>query len=203
MRPIISIIFFAALASTAAAQTEQFNKPDAAALINADFIAQTRKWLNTDIVDISIGAQNKRYADISQADIDALDKQWRAEREAQDQPLIAATLSNPLSVYLSRIQARSLGLYPEIFVMDVKGLNVGQSSITSDYWQGDEDKYQKTFAVAKDAIFIDEPEWDDDLKIWRVQLNMTLTDPSGANAIGAATVEVNLTELQRRKPFGS
>ncbi len=65
-------------------------------------------------------------------------------------------MSSPLSVYLARIQGKSLGLYAEVFVMDKTGLNVGQSSVTSDFWQGDEDKYQKTFAVADDALFIDE-----------------------------------------------
>jgi hypothetical protein len=82
--------------------------------------------------------------------------------------------------------------------MDQNGLNVGQSSITKDFWQGDEAKFQKTFQVSKDAIFIDDPEWDDEAKIWRAQVNFTLTDPSGATPIGAATVELNLTELARR-----
>jgi len=122
----------------------------------------------------------------------------RAEREIDDKPLISETLSAPLSVYLLRIQADNLGLFTEIFVMDSNGLNVGQSAITSDYWQGDEAKFQKTFPKASNAVFIDEPEWDEDRKIWRAQLNLTLADQESNEAIGAATVEVNLTELQRR-----
>ena len=82
--------------------------------------------------------------------------------------------------------------------MDAKGLNVGQSSITGDYWQGDEAKYQKTFPTGADAVFIDDPEWDDERKIWISQLNLTLADEDGKTPIGVATVEVNLTELMRR-----
>ena len=178
-------------------------KPDVNALIKPDDIVLMRKAIETEIVRVSVNAQNERYANLAQDAIDSLDQQWRKEREASDKPLIAATLSNPLSVYLARIQGRSLGLYAEIFVMDKNGLNVGQSSITSDFWQGDEGKFQKTFDVGKDAVFIDEPEWDDDNKIWRGQVNFTLTDADGQTPIGAVTMEVNLTELQRKRATGS
>ena len=160
-----------------------------------------RQWIETDIVRISVEAQNNRLQKLSQDKIDALDKQWRAERESDDKPLIAATLSNPLSTYLTRLQGKSLGLYAEIFVMDQNGLNVGQSSITSDFWQGDEAKFQKTYDVSGDALFIDEPEWDDENKIWRGQVSFTLTEAE--KPIGAVTMEVNLTELQRRSSPGA
>ena len=156
-------------------------------------------WLNKEIVAMSINAHNDQYGGLNEQEIIALDNKWRAEAEADDKPLIAATLSSPLSVYLSRMQGQSVGLFVEIFVMDNKGLNVGQSSVTSDFWQGDEAKFQKTFEVGPDAIFIDEPEWDDNFNIWRAQLNKSLTDPATGKLIGAATIEVNLTEWSRRQ----
>ena len=110
-------------------------------------------------------------------------------------------LTSPLSSYLTRVQAASLGLFSEIFVMDSVGLNVGQSATTSDYWQGDEAKFQKTYPVGPDAVFIDEAEFNEETGTWRAQVNLTVTDPEG-NSIGAATVELNLTELQRRKLLG-
>ena len=188
----------AILVATALPGIAETPKPNPHQLINAQAIDEIRKWTDTEIVRVAVNAQNARIGDIDQAEIDRLDKQWRAEREADDKPLIAATLSNPLSVYLSRMQGKSVGLYTEIFVMDHNGLNVGQSSITSDFWQGDEDKFQKTFQVAKDAVFIDEPEWDDEFKIWRGQVNFTLTDEKGESPIGAVTVEMSLSELERR-----
>lgn len=96
------------------------------------------------------------------------------------------------------VQAGALGLFTEIFVVDANGLNVGQSAITGDYWQGDEAKFQNTFPNGPDAVFIDEAEWDEDRRIWRAQLNLSIPSEDGTRAIGAATVEVNLTELQRR-----
>lgn len=188
-----------ALSHTAAAAEPV--KPDIQKLVTSDVITQMRTWIENDIVRISIGTQNSRLLKLDQAAIDKLDQQWVGERESTEKPLIAATLSNPLSVYLARMQGRSLGLYAEIFIMDQNGLNVGQSSITSDFWQGDEGKFLKTYPVAPNAVFIDEPEFDDEMKVWRGQVNFTVTDSAG-KAIGAATVELNLTELARRVESG-
>lgn len=199
-RNLLAAALAVALGHAAHAQPSQ---PDAASLIDAKLMQEISDWINTDIVRVSIIAQNKRYDQLAEASIAALDSQWTQERENPDKPLIAATLSNPLSVYLSRMQGKSLGLYPEIFVMDQNGLNVGQSSITSDFWQGDEDKFLKTFKVSGDAIFIDEAEYDSEFGTWRTQVSMTVNDVDGGKSIGAVTVELNLTELERRAASGT
>jgi len=170
-------------------------------LITDQVVQSIRSWINVPVVRMSIVAKNTSLHGIDQNKIDDLDAQWRREREQTDQPLITEILSSPLSGYLTRIQANSLGLYSEIFVMDAQGLNVGQSSITSDYWQGDEAKFQKTYTVGPREIFVDEAEYNEETGTWRAQLNMTLTDEEGQK-IGAATVELNLTELERRSSEG-
>ncbi|WP_316980312.1 hypothetical protein [Shumkonia mesophila] len=191
---IAGLLALASLSGTVAA----FDPKAAVALIDDAMIKEIHGWLDAPVVRISVEAQNKRHATLSQARIDELDKQWVAERKNEEQPLIAATLSSPLSNYLTQIQAASDGLYTEIFVMDFKGLNVGQSSISSDYWQGDEGKFQKTFPVGPGAVFVDKAGLDEDTKTWRAQVNLTVVDAAG-KAIGAITVEVNLTELDRRR----
>lgn len=198
MPKLFSLLLAATCLSTAPLLAAE-PKPDAAVLITPEIRAEIGRWIDQEIVRLSIRTQNERYGSLTQTEIDALDKQWRSEREAADKPLIAAKLSNPLSIYLSRMQGRSLGLFAEIFVMDNKGLNVGQSSITSDFWQGDEAKFQKTYPAGAGAVFVDEPEWDEAYQVWRVQLNMTIADKDGSTPIGAATIELNLTELARRQ----
>jgi hypothetical protein len=167
-------------------------------LINKAVIQEITDFINTDIVRLSLKNQNIKYNNLSQADIDALDKKWRGETKSDEKPLISAVLSNPLSSYLTRIQAHSIGLYSEMFVMDKNGLNVGQSNVSSDFWQGDEAKFQKTFGKGKGAVFIDEPEYDDKLGIWRVQVNLAISSADNSAVIGAVTVEMNLSELERR-----
>ncbi len=163
-------------------------------------LEQIRSWTASPVVLLTLEASNKRHTGLTEESILTLDKQWRAERKTDDQPLITAVLASPLSGYLTAIQAASLGLYTEIFVMDNKGLNAGQSAITSDYWQGDEAKFQKTFPLGPTAIFIDKPEVSDGTGTENVQVNMSITD--GTQAVGTVTVEVNLTELRRRQAAG-
>jgi hypothetical protein len=172
--------------------------PDAEKLVMGGIAKDIRTFLSSPIVALSIGAQNEHHKNIDMAEIEKLDKQWVEERKVADKPLIAATLTSPLSIYLLRVQAGSLGLYSEIFVADAKGLNVGQSSVTSDYWQGDEAKYRKTFPLGPDAVFLDKPEFHKETGTWRAQLNLTIADPHSKVPIGIATVEVNLTEAMRR-----
>ncbi len=172
--------------------------PPDMAIIDDEAVGEIRKWLANPVVEISIKAQNRKYNSMSQDEVDRLDKEWRAETKAADQPLIAAILSSPLSNYLTQIQAASGGLFTELFIMDAKGLNVGQSAITSDFWQGDEGKYQKTFPNGASAVFVDEPEFHDGTKTWRAQVNLSIADAT-SQTIGVVTVEYNLTELARRR----
>ena len=176
--------------------------PVSTSIITPEFVNELRQQLVQPVTILSVHASNKRHAGVQQAEIDALDNAWKTEAKSDDQPLIAEILSSPLSSYLLYTQAKSAGLFTEVFVMDKFGLNVGQSSVTSDYWQGDEDKFQKTFQVGPDAVFIDEPEYHDETRTWRVQVNLTIVDPSSKAAVGAATAEINLTELQRRLQTG-
>lgn len=170
-------------------------------LLTDAFVSGLKEWLDVPVVRMTLESRNETNANLVQADIDRLDQQWVKETGSDDQPIITAVLNSPLSTYLLRVQAGSGGLYPEIFVMDAKGLNAGQSSITTDYWQGDEAKFQKTYDVGDGVVFIDEPEYNDATDTWRAQVNMTLSDEKGQR-IGAATVEINLTELARRRKAG-
>lgn len=167
--------------------------------VDAKLVEQVRGYLASDIVQMSVTDQNRRYADRTQDEIDELDAKWRDETQAKAKPLISANLSNPLSAYLTRLQAHSNGLFTEIFVMDDKGLNVGQSTISSDYWQGDEDKWLKTYSAGAGSVFVDAPEYDEGLRAWVVQLNVSVDDKETRAAIGAATFQVNLSEMQRRR----
>lgn len=170
-------------------------------IITKEDVKDILAFANTDIVMLSVENQNRKLGTMDQERIDKLDQQWRTETKSDLQPLIAATLTNPLSSYLTRVQAHSRGLYTEIFVMDFHGLNVGQSNITSDMWQGDEAKFQKTFSKGVNAIFIDDAEYNHNIGAWVAQVSFSLTNAANV-LVGAMTVEVNLTELSRRKQLG-
>ncbi len=195
-----AFLFGSMTGSHALAQSDSSSAPDKS-LITPQMVKDLRELVSQPVVIASVKARNESRNNLSQADIDALDKAWREERGSQGpQPYIAAALGSPVSTYLLRRQAGSKGLYNELFVMDKNGLNVGQSSITSDFWQGDEAKFQKTFPMGAGAVFIDEPEYVSETGTWVVQVNLTLDD--NGTPIGSSTIEINLTELQRRSALG-
>jgi len=153
------------------------------------------KWLYNPLTIDGIKAQNSKTRDMSEAEIIKLDNQWREEVDASSQPLITEVLSSPLSAYLKQVKANSQGLFTEIFVMDAKGINVGQSDVTSDYWQGDEAKWQKTFPEGPKAIHVGEIDLDESTQQFQSQLSVSIVDPASGSVIGAITVGINLDEL--------
>lgn len=161
-----------------------------------DLVASQLRALTDDEMTVeAIKAQNLTHAALSQADIDRLDQQWRSESATSEQPLIRQTLANALSHRLQQIAQDADGLYTEVIVMDNRGLNVGVSSVTSDYWQGDEDKWTKTFQVGPDAIFVDEIEKDESTQQLQSQVSFSIVDPATGDVIGAITFGINLDLL--------
>ncbi|WP_370321867.1 hypothetical protein [Oricola sp.] len=157
--------------------------------------ANIKTWVSDKTVIEAIKAQNAKNASLAQSDIDALDQKWRAGVDGGDMAMIDEVLANPLSDFLRDKQMASNGVITEIFVTDDKGLNVGQSDVTSDYWQGDEAKWQKTYGTGDAAaIFVDEAEKDESTQMLQSQVSMTIADESGA-PIGAITVGINLNAL--------
>lgn len=153
-------------------------------------------WAHKPQVIAAIKAQNKQHAQLTQGDIDRLDKQWRQETKTSKRPMIDKTLGNSLSAYLKQVKTDGKGMYTEIFVMDNKGLNVGQSDATSDYWQGDEAKWKKTYLVGPDALFIDKVKYDESTQEFQVQANLSITDPATKKVVGAVTVGIRMSGLE-------
>lgn len=147
-------------------------------------------WVNNPEIIDAIKAQNTKHASLSQSDIDALDKKWRAG----DNALIGGILQNDLSKFLKDIHQKGAGLYTEIFIMDNKGLNVGQSDKTSDYWQGDEAKWKETYLKGAGAIHISDVEKDESSQTYQLQISLPIVD--GEQVIGAATIGVNAEMLE-------
>ena len=139
----------------------------------------------------AVNAQNTQTAGSSEVQILEWDTQWRAEVGQASQPLISEVMGRDLSGFLSEQVAASGGRITEIFVMDALGLNVAASSVTSDYWQGDEAKYKKSFGVGAGAVFVDAVEFDESAQTYQGQISISLTDPATGAVVGAMTIGLN------------
>ncbi|OIN85194.1 MAG: hypothetical protein AUJ12_10030 [Alphaproteobacteria bacterium CG1_02_46_17] len=142
-------------------------------------------WATAPTVISAIKAQNEQTADYDQAKIDELDKKWQSD----DATIIDPVINNDLSKELKSVVDTSNSYFAEIFVMDAKGLNVGTSAKTSDYWQGDEAKWQKTFQVGAGSVDIGDVKFDESSQSYTRQLSFPVMD--GETPIGAVTVSIN------------
>lgn len=181
----VSIVFFTGLAWPAVASDLE---PGLRKLAET----QVSAWISDPVLRDAVEAQNDRTRGLTQAEIDDLDRTWRDQIDAEG-GLIAEVLGNPLSRYLSDVKATGKGQYTEIFVTDAIGLNVGQSDLTSDYWQGDEAKWK----VPNDShdIHIGEVEFDESSQTYQVQLSVPIM--KGEQMIGTLTVGVDAERLSQ------
>jgi len=134
-----------------------------------------------------IEQKNRDNADLTDADIAARDAAWRAG----DAEILDPVLDNILSKRLAEIAEAAGGQFAEIVVMDDKGRNVAVSTATDDYWQGDEDKFTKTFALEGDDTYYSGDVFFDE---FRGILAQQLAKPikRRGRRIGALSFEVNI-----------
>ena len=121
----------------------------------------------------------------SRQTIEARDREWSANPSS---PLRKALTTSPCANRL-RERIKIDPLVVEAILMDEKGANVCVSRETSDYWQGDEDKWQKTFVEGK-APFVDEPAFDASSATYAIQLSVPVGD--GGRRIGALTLTLKV-----------
>lgn len=145
--------------------------------------------LGTDqaIVD-AVKAQNAKSMTLDQ--IKAMDEKWKAHAGIAD--YMKAIMETDCAKRLYEIQ-KTQSFYVEIFVMDNQGANVAMTDKTSDYWQGDEAKFQNSFAGGKGAVFIDEVKYDDSAQAYLVQVSVPVKD--GDVVIGAITFGIDVDRL--------
>lgn len=167
-----------------------------------EFQAQLTDLAQTDIAALAaapeviaaVNAQNAETGAYDQATIDAADQAWRAEIGSSSKPTIDAVLARPASAFLVAQRETSSGLFTEIFVMDAKGLNVAQSDVTSDYWQGDEAKWQETYGKGAGSVHVSDVELDESSQTYQSQVSVPVVE--NGVVIGALTVGVNVEYLQ-------
>lgn len=120
---------------------------------------------------------------VSLAEIQKIDKAWTdGDTKVSDE-----VSARPCSKKLQELLKKQPDLI-EAFAMDDQGANVCMSDRTSDYWQGDEAKWQKSFNGGKGGVNFDERRFDSSAKAVIVQVSVPVTDQG--KVIGALTVGV-------------
>lgn len=134
-------------------------------------------------------AQNARK--VSLDEIRKIDDAWQKAEE--ELPIQKEKLGNACAAEVRKV-ASAIPALRETFVMDDQGANVGQNNLTSDYWQGDEDKWQKSFAGGKGGVDVGKAKFDKSANATLQQVSLPLIDADGA-VVGAVTFGVAIDTL--------
>jgi hypothetical protein len=82
----------------------------------------------------------------------------------------------------------------EAFVMDDQGGVVGENNLTSDYWQGDEEKWTGSFNKGKGGVDAGKEKFDKSANATIQQVSLPIID-KGGKVIGAVTWGVAVSKL--------
>jgi hypothetical protein len=154
-----------------------------------DLADSTLAKLGTDpIIVAAVKAENAKGQTLDQ--IKSKDGKWKATAGIVD--YMKALMDSDCGQHLRQIQD-SEAYYAELFVMDNQGANVAMTDKTSDYWQGDEAKFKKSYNGGSGAVFVDDVEFDDSAQAYLCQVSVPVKD--GSEVIGAITIGVDVDKI--------
>lgn len=105
---------------------------------------------------------NRLNSQLDMAAIHQADLKWMAASNEGSQPAwIQAVIGSKESQFLKKWQEKQQGLFREILLTDSRGLLVASSEMTSDYYQGDEEKVIQPLQMASTPSSVRHNGWFD------------------------------------------
>lgn len=150
-----------------------------------------RVKLQDSVVLDAVQRANVRDRDITLAQIEELDREWRNPGLEISRKLTDKDCNESLTLFQN-----TYGAYAEIFVTNVHGLNVCETNKTTDYYQADEEWWQRTFASGTTARQ-STPEFDESAGVESITAGRRLSTCSGiflASGGGLPCLEIRAEE---------
>lgn len=176
---------FLAYASPADAEVVDLNRisPRMQSVI-ATHALRVKAWAAYPLLIEAVKDQNQQ--NISLEEIKRIDSDWLAGK-ADD--LATALMDNPVGQYLTEKINKNKFLYTEAFLCDNQGAVVGEYPKTTDYWQGDEDKFIQSYNNGKGRDYIGPLMFDESTQAYSVQVSVPVL--YGGRTIGVLVVGLN------------
>jgi len=127
---------------------------------------------------------------IKEYEIDKLEKKWNNQKSGGEGFLVKSVTQSKESEILRQALNSTEGVVLEIIVMNKHGFNIASTGITSDYYQGDEEKYGSTYQTGSNAIHQSDVTFDDSTNSFGAQVSFTLNN-NGVK-IGAVTFTIDV-----------
>jgi len=153
------------------------------------------EWANASALGEAVEAQNRKKRTLEK--IQQIDAAWTAGGDLGG--LDRELLENACAKALDSFMTATTG-FREGFVMDDLGALVCMTQRTSDYWQGDEAKWQRSFDEGRGGVYVGAPAWDESANSMLVQISVPIM--SDGRAVGALTVGKTVSSKLGSRPAG-
>jgi len=143
-------------------------------------INDVKTYVDSPFWKMAIEESNLRYKTMSPeaAKRFFLDTDERWKEALPDSPLVKQYLDSTLSIRLRKL-AKNNKTVVEIFATDKKGALVASSGKTSDFYQADEEWWQRAFAGGKGKVCMGNIEFDESADVWVLSIAVPIRDESG------------------------
>lgn len=118
------------------------------------------------------------------------DEKWMSH--AGIAPYMQELMDSPCGKHLKEFQ-NTHSYVAEMFLTDNQGANVAMTDKTSDYWQGDEAKFTKSFNGGNGVVFVGDVKFDDSSQAYLSQVSIPVKD--GDKTIGVLVVGIDIDLL--------
>lgn len=131
---------------------------------------------------------------ISLDEIKQHDADWQAGRNAEFKEKVLT--SNASRVLSKRVRGNRM-IYGEAFLCDLQGALVGAFPATSDYWQGDEDKFTECLKGEAGVEHIGEIAYDESAGSYLIQVSVPVyADPKNKDDLSRKPIGVLVVGLK-------
>lgn len=152
---------------------------------------------------IEAGPRQESFTDVM-----TIDSQWQAMVPLTTPDLAATILALPGSRALQGWQQSHQGLVTEVMLINDMGTLAAMSQLTSDYWQGDEPKFQRAMgtepasAETERTLYISPIRYDTSASRFQVTASAPVSPGNGRPAIGVIVIGISiekaLSDAERR-----
>ncbi|MEA4909159.1 MAG: methyl-accepting chemotaxis protein [Anaerolineaceae bacterium] len=135
---------------------------------------------------------NRNTAEL-EADVARIDQAWQDQDPSVDD-LVDRLEHNEISIYLERFTA----LFPEqieVFVTDQRGLNVGMTRRTGDYYQADEGWWQAAYHDGQGAVYVSPVTYDESTGVYGVNLAVPIRNVEDHSVVGILRSTMDLSAV--------
>lgn len=184
------LVGFVALPAAAIAQ-EKISESELEALLRVKIRTVQHLALNPVLVR---AVRQQNASGLTADEIKRRDESWTAAKELT--PFKLSLQTSPAGDFL-KAQVQRSPSFNEAFLTDNQGANVAAFPATSDYFQGDEEKWSAAFNGGDGRIFIGPLERDESTNTVAAQISAPVMDRG--RTIGVLVVGVTINYLQTKR----